>query len=505
MRWLVVATFPKGILCKKLPDFLTKDKIMQNKLFINNQWVQPDGCDFLTNINPADESVIGEVVCATANEVDAAVSAARQAFVGAWRQTTPWDRGRLLMKIAQTISDNVKSLAYIEMLETGKPRAAAEAAVLGTARYFEFYAGVADKIQGSSIPLGEGYLDFTLREPLGVTAHILPWNVPLNMLARGIAPALAAGCTAVVKPAEQTPHGALALAELFLQVGLPAGVVNIVNGSGKTVGASLAAHPGIDGLTFTGSVDTGRIVMRACAEHIKPVVLELGGKSPILVFEDADPTMVATEAAKGIYSNTGQYCDAGSRLVMSKKLHDDVIEQLVNKSQALSIGQPTDNPNMGPLISAEQHKRVMSYIQRGQDDGATIACGGKRPISQDKGYFVEPTIFTQVDANAAIAQEEIFGPVLSVINFEDEDEALAIANGTEFGLAAGIFTKDIDRALRLTKKLDAGTIYVNEYFSGEMASPFGGVKKSGIGRERGLETLENYTRIKNVVIRIQGD
>lgn len=478
---------------------------MQNKLFINNQWVQPDGCDFIANINPADESIIGAVVCATDNEVNAAVDAARQAFTGAWRQTTPWDRGRLLMKIAQAITDNVQSLAYIEMLETGKPQAAATNAVIATARYFEFYAGVADKIQGTSIPLGEGYLDFTLREPLGVTAHILPWNVPLNMLARGVAPALAAGCTAVVKPAEQTPHGALALAELFLQVGLPAGVINIVNGLGESVGASLASHPNIDGLTFTGSVGTGRTVMRACAEHIKPVVLELGGKSPILVFDDANAATVATEAAKGIYSNTGQYCDAGSRLVMSKKLHDDVIDQLISKSQSLSIGQPGDNPNMGPLISAEQHKRVLSYIQRGQDDGATIACGGKRPANLDKGYFIEPTIFTQVESTATIAQEEIFGPVLSVINFEDEEEALTIANNTEFGLAAGVFTQDIDRALRLAKKLDAGTIYINEYFSGEMASPFGGVKKSGIGRERGLETLENYTRIKNVVIRVKGD
>ncbi|MCH9705613.1 MAG: aldehyde dehydrogenase family protein [Proteobacteria bacterium] len=477
---------------------------LPNQLFINNQWVSPANAERLENINPADESVIGEVICAGEDEVNAAVAGARRAFVGEWGKTTPWDRGRVLHKISQLVSEQIDTLADIEMRETGKPIDAARGSVISTARYFEFYAGVADKIQGTSIPLGEGYLDFTLREPLGVTAHILPWNVPLNMLARGVAPALAAGCTAVVKPAEQTPHGALRLAEIFLQAGLPAGVINIINGLGEKVGAALAAHPGIDGLTFTGSVATGRTVMRACAEHIKPVVLELGGKSPILVFDDASADVAATEAAKGIYSNTGQYCDAGSRLLINRRIHDAVVDKLITKSNAIKVGMPTDNPDMGPLISAEQHDRVMGYISRGSNDGASLLCGGERPSDLDKGYFVRPTVFSQVSADAAIAQEEIFGPVLSVISFDDEEEALAIANGTEFGLAAGVFTRDIDRALRLAQRLDAGTVYVNEYFIGEMASPFGGVKKSGIGRERGLETLANYTRVKNVVIRVQG-
>ena len=474
-----------------------------NRLFINNQWIKPDGCEMLESINPADETVIGEVVCAGEEEVNAAVAAARGAVGGEWRRTAPWERGRLLHRISCLIKENGDALADMEMRETGKPRAAAAGSVAAAARYFEFYAGVADKIQGTSIPLGEGYLDFTLREPLGVTAHILPWNVPLNMLARGVAPALAAGCTAVVKPAEQTPHGALQLAEIFLAAGLPAGVVNVVNGTGETVGAALAGHSDIDGLTFTGSVATGRVVMRACAEHIKPVVLELGGKSPILVFADAAPAVVAREAAKGIYSNTGQYCDAGSRLLVDSRLHDAVMEELIANSKKIKVGMPADNPDMGPLISAEQHVRVMDYIRRGSNGGATLACGGGRPPTLDKGYFVEPTVFTQVAADADIAQEEIFGPVLSVINFEEEEEALAVANGTDFGLAAGVFTQDIDRALRLASRLDAGTVYVNEYFIGEMASPFGGVKKSGIGRERGLETLANYTRIKNVVIRVR--
>ena len=473
-----------------------------HKLFIDNQWLAT--AETLASVNPADESIIGEVACAGQAEVDAAVAAARRALIGAWRKTEPWERGRVLAKIADLILQNMDSLANMEMNETGKPIDAARGAVRSAARYFEFYAGVADKIQGATIPLGENYVDFTWREPLGVTAHILPWNVPLNMLARGVAPALAAGCTAVIKPAEQTPHGALQLAEIFLTAGLPAGVVNIINGRGETTGALLAAHKDIDGLTFTGSVATGAAVMRACAEHIKPVVLELGGKSPILAFADAAPDVVAAEACKGIYSNTGQYCDAGSRLLVDRRIHDAVVATVVDKSRAIHVGMPADNPDMGPLISAEQHTRVMDYIARGKQSGALLACGGSRPAALTQGYFVEPTVFDGVAPDDDIAQQEIFGPVLSIGSFADEEEALHIANGTDYGLAAGVFTKDISRALRLASRLEAGTVYINEYFIGEMASPFGGVKKSGIGRERGLETLANYTRIKNVVINIGG-
>lgn len=473
---------------------------MENRLFINNEWVTTE--EKLASINPADESVIGEVCCAGRAEVDAAVSAARAALNGAWRKTTPWERGRVLHKISSLIRERASELADMELRETGKPAKSAAGAASSAARYFEFYAGVADKIQGTSIPLGDDYLDFTLREPLGVTAHILPWNVPLNMLARGVAPALAAGCTAVIKPAEQTPHGALQLAQIFADAGLPPGVVNIVNGTGETTGAFLSSHPDIDGLTFTGSVATGAAVMRACAEHIKPVVLELGGKSPILVFNDASPAQVAKEACKGIYSNTGQYCDAGSRLLLDARIHDAVMEDLLQQSEKIKVGMPADNPDMGPLISQEQYARVTGYIERGKSGGAELVLGGGRPDHLAQGYFVNPTVFDKVSPEADIAQHEIFGPVLSVCEFSDEEEALSQANNTDFGLAAGVFTKDIGRALRLAKRLDAGTVYINEYFAGEMASPFGGVKKSGIGRERGLETLANYTRIKNVVINV---
>ena len=474
----------------------------ESRLFINNEWISTD--DKLASINPADESIVGEVCCAGRAEVDAAVHAARCALHGEWQRAAPWQRGRILTKIADLIKQQADNLAAMEMLETGKPAAAARDAALGAARYFEFYAGIADKIQGATIPLGEQYVDFTLREPLGVSAHILPWNVPLSMLARGVAPALAAGCTAVVKPAEQTPHGALQLAHIFLQAGLPPGVVNIINGVGNITGKLLASHPNIDGLTFTGSVDTGAAIMRACAEHIKPTVLELGGKSPILVFADAAPDVAAREACKGIYSNTGQFCDAGSRLLLHSSIYDSVMDELLARSKKIRVGMPMDNPDMGPLISAAQYSRVTDYIQRGKNDGAELILGGERPPELSRGYFIQPTVFAKVNPAADIAQHEIFGPVLAVGEFSEEEEAVQIANGTDYGLAAGIFTQNIGRALRLAKQLEVGTVYINEYFSGEMASPFGGMKKSGIGRERGWETMANYTRIKNIVINIGG-
>ena len=472
------------------------------RLFINNEWVPSASGATMQSIDPADESVFAEVSAGGAEDIDAAVAAARRALGGPWARAEPAQRGRILAKTAELIRARAADLAAVELRDSGKPASAAAGAVEGAARYFEYYAGVADKIQGATIPIGPDYLDFTLREPLGVTAHILPWNVPLNMLARGVAPALAAGCSAVVKPAEQTPVGALQIADILLAAGLPAGVVNIVNGPGETAGARLAGHPDIDGLTFTGSVATGRIVMRLAAEHVKPVVLELGGKSPVIVFADADRDLAAREACKGVTANTGQYCDAGSRLLAHESALDELLEKTSALARAVTVGMPADDPQMGPLISAEQHGRVTGYIQKARDEGAEIVCGGGRPAGLERGYFVEPTIFARARPEMTVAREEIFGPALSALSFADEEQAVAMANDTNYGLAAGVFTRDIGRALRMAKALDAGTVYINEYFAGDVAAPFGGMKQSGIGRERGLETLANYTRVKNVVIRV---
>ncbi len=473
------------------------------KLFIGGEWVESDSGEVFETIDPATEEVIATVPRGNAMDISAAVGAARAAVEGPWREMKPKERARLLYDLARAIERSAEELAQLETLDSGKPIQTSRKEVLSTARYFEFYAGAADKIHGQQIPLGSDYVDFTIREPLGVTAHIVPWNMPLNMIGRSVAPALAAGNTAVVKPAEQTPLTALKLADLIVELGFPAGVYNVVTGYGDEAGAALTSHPDIDSITFTGSVETGRLVMQAAAEHIKPVVLELGGKSPHMIFADADLDTAVAEAAKGIYSNTGQICSAGSRLVIDSRIKEPFLERLVAHSERMKVGPGMDSPDMGPLVSDEQYERVLGYINIGREEGARVVTGGGRPSRFDRGYFVAPTVFDDVRPTMRIAQEEIFGPVLSVLTFDDEEEALQIANNVKYGLVAGIFTSDINRAMRLATRIKAGQIYINEYYAGGEETPFGGYKQSGFGREKGLEALNNYTQVKNVAIRIR--
>jgi aldehyde dehydrogenase (NAD+) len=471
--------------------------------YINGEWTAAaNGATFET-VDPATEEVIGLVARGTADDVEQAVAAARAAFEGVWWQTKPKERARLLFDLARAIEAEADTLAELETLDSGKPLPLSKKEVLSTARYFEFYAGAADKFYGDSIPLGPDYVDFTLREPMGVTAHIVPWNMPLNMVGRSVAPALAMGNTAVVKPAEQTPLTALKLAELMEKVGIPAGVYNVVTGFGQEAGAPLTEHPDIDSITFTGSVPTGRRIMQAAAKHIKPVVLELGGKSPHIIFADADLETAVVEASKGIFANCGQICSAGSRLVIDGRIKDAFLDKLVQRARQIRVGPGLESPDMGPLVSQEQYERVLNYIEIGQKEGAQLLTGGGRPDRLARGYFVAPTLFDNVAPQATIAQEEIFGPVLSVLTFHDEDEALAIANGVQYGLVAGIFTNDLNRALRLATRIRAGQIYVNEYFAGGEETPFGGYKQSGFGREKGMDALYNYTQVKNVAIRLR--
>lgn len=472
------------------------------KQYINGEWTAVSTDTFPT-LNPATEEVIAWVARGTAVEIDQAVAAARAAFEGVWWQTKPKERARLLFDVARAIEAQADSLAELETLDSGKPLPLSKKEVLSTARYFEFYAGAADKFYGDSIPLGPDYIDFTLREPMGVTAHIVPWNMPLNMIGRSVAPALAMGNTAVVKPAEQTPLTALKLAEIMADVGLPAGVYNVVTGYGAEAGAALSEHPDIDSITFTGSVPTGRRIMEAAAKHIKPVVLELGGKSPHIVFADADLETAVAEASKGIFANCGQICSAGSRLVIDGRIKEAFLAKLIQRAQQIQVGPGLQSPDMGPLVSQEQYERVLDYIQVGQQEGADLLTGGSRPDHLERGYFVAPTLFDNVSPSATIAQEEIFGPVLSVLTFHDEEEALHIANDVQYGLVAGIFTNDINRALRLATRIRAGQIYINEYFAGGEETPFGGYKKSGFGREKGLDALYNYTQVKNIAIRLR--
>lgn len=477
--------------------------LKEKQHFINGEWVLPHSGAYFDSLDPSTEEVIARVARGDAHDVDQAVGAARQAFEGGWGDNQPKLRARLLFDLARAIEAHTDELAELETLDSGKPLPRARNEMLSTARYFEFYAGAADKFYGETIPLGADYVDFTLREPLGVTAHIVPWNFPLNMIGRSVAPALAMGNTAVVKPAEQTPLTALRLAELIAETGFPPGVYNVVTGFGEEAGAPLSRHSNIDSITFTGSVEVGREIMKAAAEHIKPVVLELGGKSPNIVFADSDLDLAVVETAKGIYANTGQVCSAGSRLVVDATIKDQFVEELAAQAKAIRVGPGLDSSDMGPLVSQEQFDRVSAYIKIGQQEGAQLVFGGARPSELPRGYFMPPTIFDAVTPSMRVAQEEIFGPVLSVLSFRDEDEALAIANQVKYGLVAGIFTRDINRALRLAKQLKAGQIYVNEYFAGGEETPFGGYKQSGFGREKGLAALYNYTQIKNVAIRLR--
>lgn len=457
------------------------------------------GADTLAVEDPSTGEVIAHVARGGAADVDRAVASARTGAERA-RRTTPAERGRTLRTLAAALDAQREELARLETLDTGKPLSLARSEVAGCVAYLEYYAGAADKLQGETIPLGPGSLAWTVREPVGVTAHIVPWNAPLSMLCRSVAPALAAGNSAVVKPAEQTPLSALRFAELVTGADLPPGLVEVVTGLGAEAGAALASHPGIGSLTFTGSVVTGRAVLRAAAEHVTPVVTELGGKSPQIVFADADLDDVAAQVVTGFTANSGQYCDAGSRLLVDRAVHDALVERVVARCAALTLGRGLDDPDQGPLVSAEHHARVAGYAALGRAEGAAVATPDA--ALPQRGYFLAPTVFTGVTPTMRIAREEIFGPVLTVLPFDGEDEAVALANSTDYGLGVGIHTRDVDRALRVADRVDAGYVMINEYFGGGVAVPFGGTKRSGTGRERGLVALDSYLKDKTVVARV---
>ena len=475
---------------------------IRNQLFIANEWTPARNGQTFEAINPSTEEILTQVARGGPEDIDDAVAAAREAFEGPWRRVKPEERGRLLYRVARELEARINEFAELETLDTGKPLAHAHGEISGCVRYLDYYAGAADKIHGETIPLGSDYLNYTVREPLGVTAHIVPWNMPLSMVCRSLAPALAAGNTAVIKPAEQTPLTALKFAEIFLDLHFPPGVYNVVPGFGEEAGKALGEHPGIGSITFTGSVETGRNILHSAAEHVKPVVLELGGKSPQIIFADTDLDLAASEVAKGIYSNTGQYCDAGSRLLVDEGVREPLLEKIIQHSRQIKLGEGMNNPDMGPLVSAEHLERVLGYIDIGRQEGANMLIGGKAE-EFERGYFVSPTVFDEVESKMRIAQEEIFGPVLCVLPFSGDEEAARIANDSSYGLAAGIFTQNIDRAMRFASEVQAGYVMINEYFTGGMGSPFGGYKQSGIGREKGLVALDNYTQIKNVVLRIR--
>jgi acyl-CoA reductase-like NAD-dependent aldehyde dehydrogenase len=461
-----------------------------------------DGRYFAT-VDPARGEPFREVAQATGADVDEAIAAARSAYP-AWRSTPPTERGRVLLAIAHAIREQTDTFAALETLDTGKPRSQALADITAAARYFEFYGGLADKVLGTTIPLGEDFIDYTLREPLGVSAQIVPWNYPMQIGCRGIAPALAAGNAVVVKPASEAPVTLVNLAELAIRSGVPAGVLNVITGPGSTVGAALAKHPGIDQLTFTGSVPVGTEVMKAAADNVVPLVLELGGKSPNILFADADLTAALPTVLKAILQNAGQTCSAGSRLIVQRGIADEVLSRLTDLMRAVRIDAGSNDPDLGPLISADQLDDVQARVTAAVRDGAELLTGGMPAPARERlgGFFFEPTLVTS-KPNNAIAREEVFGPVLAAIIFDDEDQAVAIANDTEYGLVAGVWTSDVRRAHVVARQIVAGQVYVNGYGAGGgVELPFGGFRKSGFGREKGVEGISSYLQTKNVCVRL---
>ena len=473
-----------------------------NRLFINNEWVEAAAGGTFATYHPANGELIAEVAAGDARDVDQAVRAARAAFNDPkWRRMDAADRGVLLWRIADALEARQDELTRLEVIDNGKPLREAQIDLREAIDAFRYYAGWTTKLQGDTIPVRGNVLNYTLREPVGVVGAIIPWNFPLLMAAWKVAPALACGNTVVLKPAEQTPLSALELAALGAEVGLPPGVLNVVTGMGETAGAALVQHPDVDKIAFTGSTQVGKIIQREAANTLKKVSLELGGKSPNIVFDDADVDAAVRGSFAAIYYNNGQCCTAGSRLLVHEAVADQLVEKIAERAKKLTPGDPLDpKTRMSPVISQEQLDRITGYIETGTREGARLVTGGKRALynGAQTGYWIEPTIFDRVAPDSTIAQEEIFGPVLAAVRFQDEAEAIEIANRTIYGLAAGIWTRDLKRAHRVAQQLEAGTIWINTYHPLDAASPFGGYKQSGYGRELGAYALDLYTQIKSV-------
>lgn len=474
-----------------------------SKNFINGQWVAPVEGGELPTYEPATGEVLRHIADSTPSDIDHAVKAARAAYdSGAWGRTTALERGRLLCRFGDLIAQNAAELAATEARDTGKPKSVASADIVALARYFEFYGGSADKLHGEIIPYQSHFHVGLLREPHGVTGHILPWNYPAQMFGRTLAPALAVGNATVLKPAEDACATALMLADLSQEAGFPEGVINIVTGRGSSVGAALAAHPGVDFVSFTGSPEVGQIIQKLCADHYISCTLELGGKSPQVVFSDADFDRAIPVIVKAIVQNSGQTCSAGSRVLVQQSIYDAFVARLAAAFAQVRVGAPEMDLDCGPIITLKQKARVQNFIEQARNDGIEVLAEGTIDADvPEGGYYVKPTLFGMVPRENKLAREEVFGPVLSVMPFNDEDDAIRLANATEYGLAGAVWTQDGSRQLRMVKAMRSGQVFVNCYGAGAgIELPFGGSGKSGHGREKGLAALHDFSKTKTMVI-----
>lgn len=488
------------VLNEKVEKFLNGKK----KLFINGEFVESKLQKTFDTFNPATGEILASVYEAGAEDIDLAVKAARKAFdEGPWSKMSAAARSRLMYKLADLMEENSAELAQLETLDNGKPiRETTNADIPLAIEHMRYYAGWSTKIVGQTIPVNGPYFNYTRHEAVGVVGQIIPWNFPLLMAMWKLGAALATGCTIVLKPAEQTPLSALYLAELIEEAGFPAGVINIVPGFGETAGKPLVDHPLVDKIAFTGSTEVGKMIMSSASKTLKRVTLELGGKSPNIILPDADLTRAIPGALNGVMFNQGQVCCAGSRVFIQKKQFDNVVADMATHAKKIKQGAGIHaDTEIGPLVSVEQHNRVLGYIEKGLNEGAQLVAGGEVPFEQ--GYFVSPTIFADVRDEMSIAKEEIFGPVISAMPYDDLDELINRANNSEYGLAAGVWTRDIAKAHYISNNLRAGTVWVNCYNAFDAASPFGGYKQSGLGREMGSYALNNYTEVKSVWISMQ--
>jgi acyl-CoA reductase-like NAD-dependent aldehyde dehydrogenase len=479
---------------------MTMITVDRKKILINGEWRDASGGGTLDVVNPATEETIATVPAATKDDVDAAVAAARGALEP-WGRLSARERGRLVWKLGERLMARADEIARLETLHNGKPISESRnIEIPSSAECFQYYAGWADKIQGDTIPVKGNHLVYTLREPVGVVAAIVPWNFPLLLASWKVAPALACGNTVVLKPASQTPLTALALGEVALEVGLPPGVLNVITGPGASVGQAIVEHPGIDKIAFTGDTSTGKHIMRGAAETLKRITLELGGKSPNIVLPDADLDAAIRGATVGIFYGKGEVCAAGSRLLVDRSIRGEFIDKLAARTKKMVPGDPLDpKTRLGAIASKSQLERVLRYVETAKKEGASLVAGGSRAdIGTGKGYFMQPTIFDGVTPQMTIAREEIFGPVLAAIEFADLEEAIARANDSMYGLAAAVWTRDIKKAHYVARRLQAGTVWINTYNVYDTAAPFGGYKQSGFGREMGAYALEHYTQSKSV-------